>query len=83
MNVSIQLKQFKRINNHKHYNMNLKNKELELKKENYLDICNNKIYELNRLKNMFEEIRLCGEVYQDKEWKHYKEYHYLIEKYDF
>ena len=33
MNVSIQLKQFKRINNHKHYNMNLKNKELELKKK--------------------------------------------------
>jgi hypothetical protein len=32
---------------------------------------------------MFEEIGLCGEVYQDKEWKHYKEYHYLIEKYGF
>jgi hypothetical protein len=31
---------------------------------------------------MFEEIRLCGEVYKDKHWKHYKEYHYLIEKYD-
>ena len=63
--------------------MNLKNKELELKKESYLDICNNKIHELNRLKNMFEEIRLCGEVYQDKEWKHYKEYYYLLDKYGF
>ena len=56
---------------------------MSFKKENYLDICNNKIYELNRLKNMFEEIRLCGEVYQDKEWKHYKEYYYLLDKYGF
>lgn len=63
--------------------MNLKNKELQLKKESYLNICNNKIYELNRLKNMFDEIRLCGEVYKDKQWKHYKEYHYLIDKYGF
>jgi hypothetical protein len=55
----------------------------KLKEEGSIDICSFKIYELYRLKNMFEEIRLCGEVYQDKEWKHYKEYHYLIDKYDF
>ena len=56
---------------------------MSFKKENCLDVCNYKIYELNRLKNMFEEIRLCGEVYQDKEWKHYKEYYYLLDKYGF
>ena len=33
------------------------------------------VIRLNELRN---EIKLCGEIYNDKNWEHYEEYHKLI-----
>tara|TARA_R110001632_G_scaffold209749_1_gene334544 strand:- start:483 stop:632 length:150 start_codon:yes stop_codon:yes gene_type:complete len=36
--------------------------------------------ELKRLNELLEEIKLCGEIYNDKKWKNYKEYWRLRNK---
>ena len=36
-----------------------------------------KVNELKRLNELRNEIILCGEIYNDKLWKNYKEYHKL------
>ena len=36
-----------------------------------------KVLELVRLNELRNEIILCGEIYNDKLWKNYKEYHKL------
>ena len=34
--------------------------------------------ELKRLKELENEIKLCGKIYNDLNWKNYKEYYRLI-----
>ena len=40
------------------------------------------IDDLNRLNDLREEIRLCGEVYNDKNWKSINEWNRLCEIYN-
>ena len=36
--------------------------------------------ELKRLNELKNEIKLCGEIYNDKSWKNYNEFNMLINK---